>query len=115
MKARIKWLEGRAFVAESGSGHAIVIGNNKRQLQWVLPKWEGVQDPHAKVEVKKEGQGYKHLIRNMSSKTLVVVRDKRKNRVKTKQTMELQDGDVIVLATGKNYVKVRYTQMTDKD
>lgn len=26
MKARIKWLEGRAFVAESGSGHAIVMG-----------------------------------------------------------------------------------------
>lgn len=25
MQARIKWVEGRAFVAESGSGHAIVI------------------------------------------------------------------------------------------
>ena len=25
MKARIKWVEGAAFVAESGSGHAIVI------------------------------------------------------------------------------------------
>ncbi|MDP6805486.1 MAG: OsmC family protein [Rhodospirillales bacterium] len=27
MKARIKWLEDRAFVGESGSGHAIVIGS----------------------------------------------------------------------------------------
>jgi putative redox protein len=25
MKARVKWLEGRAFVGESGSGHAIVM------------------------------------------------------------------------------------------
>lgn len=25
MKARIKWLEGRAFVGESGSGHAVVL------------------------------------------------------------------------------------------
>jgi putative redox protein len=25
MKARIKWLEGRAFVGESGSGHAVVM------------------------------------------------------------------------------------------
>lgn len=25
MKARIKWLEGASFVAESGSGHAVVI------------------------------------------------------------------------------------------
>jgi putative redox protein len=25
MQARIKWVEGRAFVAESGSGHAIVL------------------------------------------------------------------------------------------
>ena len=25
MKARVKWLDGRAFVGESGSGHAIVM------------------------------------------------------------------------------------------
>src|SRR4051812_32230269 len=25
MKARIKWLDGRAFVGESGSGHAVVM------------------------------------------------------------------------------------------
>ncbi len=93
----------------------IVVGNNKRQLQWVLPKWEGVQDPHAKIEVTAEGQGYKHLVRNMSAKSVVVVRDKKKNRVKTKQAMELQDGDVLVFATGKNFVKVRYTQRTNKE
>ncbi len=93
----------------------IVVGNNKRQLQWVLPKWEGVQDPHAKIEVQAEGQGYKHLVRNMSAKAVVVVRDKKKNRVKTKQAMELEDGDVLVFATGKNFVKVRYTQRTNKE
>lgn len=93
----------------------IVVGNNKRQLQWVLPKWEGVQDPHAKIEVQAEGQGYKHLVRNMSAKSVVVVRDKKKNRVKTKETMQLQDGDVLVFATGKNFVKVRYTQRTNKE
>ena len=27
MKARIKWLEGRAFVGESGSGHAVVMSS----------------------------------------------------------------------------------------
>lgn len=26
MKARIKWAEGRTFIAESGSGHAVVLG-----------------------------------------------------------------------------------------
>ncbi len=26
MKARIKWVEGRTFVGESGSGHAVVLG-----------------------------------------------------------------------------------------
>jgi hypothetical protein len=93
----------------------IVIGNNKRQLQWVLPKWEGVQDPHAKIEVKAEGQGYRHTIRNMSNKAVVVVRDKKRHRIKSKATMELQDGDILVLATGKNYVKVRYSQKTEKN
>jgi putative redox protein len=27
MKARIKWVEGRTFLGESGSGHAIVLGS----------------------------------------------------------------------------------------
>ncbi len=26
MKARIKWVEGRTFVGESGSGHKVVFG-----------------------------------------------------------------------------------------
>ncbi|PLU76661.1 osmotically inducible protein C, partial [Sinorhizobium medicae] len=26
MKARIKWVEGRTFVGESGSGHKVVLG-----------------------------------------------------------------------------------------
>jgi hypothetical protein len=95
-------------------GKDIVVGNNKRQLQWVLPKWEGVQDPHAKLEVQAEGRGYKHLVRNMSTKSVVVVREKKKHRVKGKQAMELEDGDTLVFATGKNFVKVRYTQNTDK-
>ena len=93
----------------------ILIGNNKRQLQWVLPKWEGIQDPHAKLEVHEEGKGYKHAIRNMSTKTVIVVRERKKNRVKSKQAMELEDGDVLVFATGKSYVKVRYRQKQDKD
>ena len=92
----------------------IVIGNNKRQLQWVLPKWEGVQDPHAKLEVVKEGKGYKHQIKNMCGKALVVVRDKKRHRLKPKQVMELHDEDVVVFATGKNYVKVKYLQKTEK-
>ncbi len=96
-------------------GEDIVIGNNKRQLQWVLPKWEGVQDPHARLLVREEGKGYKHSIKNLSTKTVVVVRDKKKHRVKTKTLMELQDEDILVFATGKNFVKVRYSQKTDKD
>jgi len=93
----------------------ILIGNNKRQLQWVLPKWEGVQDPHARIEVKAEGKGYKHTIRNMCTKNLIVVRDGKKNRIKAKQTLPLQDEDVLVFATGRNYVKVRYNQKTSKE
>ncbi len=93
----------------------ITIGNNKRELQWVLPKWEGIQDPHAKVEVTKQGKGYKHSIRNASTKTVVVVRDGKKTRVKPKQAIELQDGDTLVFATGKNYCKVRYNQRTAKE
>jgi hypothetical protein len=100
---------------KSIEGDDIVVGNNKRQLQWVLPKWEGVQDPHAKLEVKAEGKGYKHSIKNMCTKAVVVVRDKKKNRLKPKTSMELEDGDILVFATGKNYVKVRYSQNTDKD
>jgi len=93
----------------------IVVGNNKRQLQWVLPKWEGVQDPHARIEVKTEGKGYKHLVKNAGQKTVMVVRDGKKTRVKPKQSQELQDGDTLVFATGKNYVKVRYSQRTGKE
>ena len=93
----------------------IIIGNNKRQLQWVLPKWEGIQDPHARLEVKEEGKGFKHFIKNAGQKTVMVVRDGKKTRVKPKQNMELQDGDTLVFATGKNYVKVRYNQRTAKD
>ena len=93
----------------------IVIGNNKRQLQWVLPKWEGVQDPHAKIVVKAEGKGYKHSVQNAGTKTVVVVRDGKKTRVKPKQMHDLQDGDTLVFATGKNYVKVRYSQRTGKE
>jgi len=93
----------------------IVVGNNKRQLQWVLPKWEGVQDPHARIEVKAEGKGYKHLVKNAGQKTVMVVRDGKKTRVKPKQSHELQDGDTLVFATGKNYVKVRYSQRTAKE
>ena len=62
-----------------------------------------------------EGKGYKHAIRNMSTKTVIVVRERKKNRVKSKQAMELEDGDVLVFATGKSYVKVRYRQKQDKD
>ncbi len=29
MKARIKWVEDRSFTAQSGSGHAITVGNTK--------------------------------------------------------------------------------------
>jgi hypothetical protein len=92
----------------------ITVGNNKRQLQWVLPKWEGVQDPHAKIEVKKEGKGYKHAVRNMSPKSVVVVRDGRKTSLKQKASMDLANGDVLVFATGKNFVKVRYEARTAK-
>ena len=94
---------------------AIVIGNNKRELQWALPKWEGIQDPHAKVIVRNDGKGVRHLVMNMTNKTVVVVRDNRKFRVKTKSTMELEDADVLVLATGKNFVKVRYNQKVTKE
>lgn len=31
MKARIKWVEDRTFVGESGSGHKIVLGTSKEQ------------------------------------------------------------------------------------
>jgi len=88
----------------------IVIGNNKRQLQWVLPKWEGVQDPHARIEVKSEGLGFTHSIRNLSSKAVVILRDGKRTRIRGDRVFDLEDGDVIVFATGKNYVKVRYTQ-----
>jgi hypothetical protein len=88
----------------------IVIGNNKRQLQWVLPKWEGVQDPHARIEVKSEGLGFAHSIRNLSSKAVVVLRDGKRTRIRGERVFDLEDGDVVVFATGKNYVKVRYTQ-----
>lgn len=93
----------------------IVVGNNKRQLQWVLPKWEGIQDPHAKIEVKKQGKGYRHSVRNMCAKSVVVVRDGKKTPVKSKTAMDLADGDTLVFATGKSYVKVRYTQRTAKE
>jgi len=88
----------------------ILVGNNKRQLQWVLPKWEGVQDPHAKIEVRVDGKGYKHSIRNLCTKNVIVVRDGRKHRIKSKHSMPLEDEDVLVFATGRNYVKVRYNQ-----
>jgi hypothetical protein len=93
----------------------ILVGNNKRQLQWVLPKWEGIQDPHARIEVKAEGKGYKHSIRNLCAKNVIVVRDGKKQRIKSKQTMPLEDEDVLVFATGRNYVKVRYNQNTHKE
>jgi len=93
----------------------IVVGNNKRQLQWVLPKWEGVQDPHAKLVVSTVGKGYTHSIRNMCAKNVVVVRDKKKHRVKSKESMDLHDDDVLVFATGRNYVKVRYNQNTSEN
>ncbi len=93
----------------------ILVGNNKRQLQWVLPKWEGIQDPHARIEVKAEGKGYKHSIRNLCAKNVLVVRDGKKHRIKSKQTMPLEDEDVLVFATGRNYVKVRYNQNTNKE
>lgn len=101
--------------SKSIEGDDIVVGNNKRQLQWVLPKWEGVQDPHAKIVVKQEGKGYKHSVTNMCGKSVVVVRDKKKLRVKPKTSLELVDEDILVFATGKNYVKVQYTQKTNKD
>lgn len=92
----------------------VVVGNNKRQLQWVLPKWEGVQDPHARVEVRAEGRGYRHSVKNLCGKTVVVVRSGKKLPVRPKTSVELQDQDVIVLATGKSFVKVRYHQRADK-
>lgn len=92
----------------------VLVGNNKRQLQWVLPKWEGVQDPHAKIEVKKDGRGYKHHVRNMSAKTVIVVREGKKSSLKQKAAMELSDGDVLIFATGKSFVKVRYHQKSTK-
>ena len=103
-KGQVKAIEGRD----------IVIGNNKRQLQWVLPKWEGVQDPHAKILVKEEGRGFTHSIRNLSSKAVVVLRDGKRNRVRGERALELEDGDVIVFATGKSFVKVRYQQKTEE-
>ncbi|MEE2829286.1 MAG: FHA domain-containing protein [Myxococcota bacterium] len=91
----------------------IVIGNNKRRLQWVLPKWEGVQDPHACIEVRADGRGYRHWVKNLSRKAVVVLRSGKRNRVRGEDAVELEDGDVLVFATGKNYVKVRYTQRTE--
>ena len=93
-------------------GRDIVIGNNKRELQWVLPKWEGVQDPHARIEVAREGRGYLHFIRNLSTKAVVVLRDGKRNRIRGETVFQLEDGDVVVLATGKSYVKMRYSQNT---
>lgn len=113
------WVEGGTLVVLTGQfkrqrkaieTEDILIGNNKRQLQWVLPKWEGIQDPHARIEVREEGRGFRHAVRNMSSKTVMVVRDGKKTRVRSKEDMDLEDGDVLVFATGKNYVKVRYLQ-----
>jgi hypothetical protein len=93
----------------------IVIGNNKRQLQWVLPKWEGIQDPHAKVEVTKEGRGYKHSLKNQCKKTVVVVRGGKKTKVAKGAAMPLQHEDVLVFATGRDHVKVKYLQKQVKD
>jgi hypothetical protein len=91
----------------------IIIGNNKRQLQWVLPKWEGIQDPHAEIQVREEGRGFTHSVRNRSSKAVVVLRDGKRNRIRGDRVFALEDGDVVVFATGKSYVKVRYTQRTE--
>jgi len=91
----------------------IVVGNNKRQLQWVLPKWEGVQDPHARIQVEVEGRGFTHSVRNLSRKAVVVLREGKRNRIRGERVFELEDGDVIVFATGKNFVKVRYNQRTE--
>lgn|GEM_PF-1564965 len=97
-------------------GKDIIVGNNKRQLQWVLPKWEGVQDPHARIEVQAQGQGWKHRLHNLSAKTLVVVRDGKRTKLrKGKDGFELSDGDVLVFATGSNRVKVKYAQRTNRD
>jgi hypothetical protein len=118
------WVEGGTLVVLTGQfkkqrkaieTEDILIGNNKRQLQWVLPKWEGVQDPHARIEVTQEGRGYRHDVRNLCSKTLMVLRDGRKIRVHPNEALELEDGDVLVFATGKNYVKVRYRQRQSGD
>lgn len=92
----------------------VVIGNNKRQLQWVLPKWEGVQDPHACIEVKAEGRGFRHAVRNLCGKTVVVIRSGKKSQVRPKTSFELQDQDLLVFATGKSYVKVRYHQKAER-
>lgn len=92
---------------------SIIVGNNKRQLQWVLPKWEGVQDPHAEIVVKAEGRGFSHSVRNLSTKAVVVLREGKRNRIRGERVFLLEDGDVIVFATGKSYVKVRYDQRTE--
>jgi len=93
----------------------IVIGNNKRQLQWVLPKWEGIQDPHAKLEVTEEGRGYKHSLKNTCKKTVVVVRNGKKTKVAKGASMPLEHEDVLVFATGRDHVKVKYLQKHVKD
>jgi hypothetical protein len=103
--------KGQTKAIESRS---IVVGNNKRQLQWVLPKWEGIQDPHAKIEVQAEARGFTHSVRNLSTKAVVVLRDGKRNRIREERIFALEDGDVIVFATGKSYVKVRYTQRTEE-
>ena len=93
----------------------IVVGNNKRELQWVLPKWEGIQDPHAKLEVTKEGRGYKHSLKNQCGKTVVVIRGGKKTKVAKGASMPLQDRDILVFATGRDHVKVEYLQKQVKD
>jgi len=93
----------------------IIIGNNKRQLQWVLPKWEGIQDPHAKLEVKAEGRGYKHSLKNMCKKTVVVVRAGKKTKVAKGASMPLEHEDTLVFATGRDHVKVKYLQKQVKE
>jgi hypothetical protein len=81
----------------------------------VLPKWEGIQDPHAKLEVTEEGRGYKHSLKNMCKKTVVVVRNGKKTKVAKGASMPLEHEDVLVFATGRDHVKVKYLQKQVKD
>ena len=46
MQGRIKWVEGRTFVAESGSGHGLVIDEDPPPVRWaniasalITPVW----------------------------------------------------------------------------